>query len=160
MYHRDFSPVGLFVADGQESSPLNQDDGRGNFFLKPNGVFLVSSSGPRVVETSKYPAVSKDVRLATQSGPMLVTNGGIHPAFDPKSSSRLIRNGVGVSGNIVYFVISENPLTFHEFAVYFRDELHCEDALYLDGVVSGIYSADARRSDRRAALGPMLGIVE
>jgi uncharacterized protein YigE (DUF2233 family) len=160
MYHRDFSPVGLFVADGQERSPLNQDDGRGNFFLKPNGVFLVSSSGPRVVETSKYSALSKDVRLATQSGPLLVTNGGIHPAFDPKSSSRLIRNGVGVSGNIVYFVISENPLTFHEFAVYFRDELHCEDALYLDGVVSGIYSADARRSDRRAALGPMLGIVE
>lgn len=160
MYHRDYSPVGLLVIDGKEVSPLNREDGTGNFFLKPNGVFLVSASGPKVVETSAYAAISKDVRIATQSGPILLSNGKIHPVFNAKSSSRLIRNGVGVSGNVVYFVISEQPVSFYEMAVFFRDELHCRDALYLDGVVSGIYSADARRNDRRAALGPMLGIVE
>ncbi len=160
MYHRDFSPVGLLVVDGKEVSPLNQDDGDGNFFLKPNGVFLVSASGPNVVEASDYPALSKDVRLATQSGPLLVSRGTIHPAFNPHSSSRFIRNGVGVSGNKAFFVISKKPVTFYEFAVFFRDELDCQDALYLDGVVSGIYSLDLRRSDRNANLGPMLAVVE
>jgi len=160
MYHRDYSSVGLLVIEGKEISPLNRDDGSGNFFLKPNGVFLVSPSGPKVVETSAYAAASKGVRIATQSGPMLVSDNAIHPAFDPKSSSRLIRNGVGVSGNTIFFVISEKPVSFYEMAVFFRDELHCPNALYLDGVVSGIYSADARRNDRRAALGPILGILE
>lgn len=160
MYHRDFSPVGLLVIDGKERAPLNRDEGRGNFYLKPNGVFLVSPSGPSVVETSRYPAMSEGVLLATQSGPLLVSNGAIHPAFDPKSSHRRIRNGVGVSGKIAYFVISERPVTFHEFAVYFRDELHCSDALYLDGEVSGLYSVETGRSDRRANLGPMIGVVE
>lgn len=159
MYHRDFSPVGLLVIDGKERAPLNRDEGHGNFYLKPNGVFLLAPSGPNVVETSRYPAVSEGVLLATQSGPLLVSNGAIHPAFDPKSSHRRIRNGVGVSGKIAYFVISERPVTFHEFAVYFRDELHCSDALYLDGEVSGLYSAEMGRSDRRANLGPMIGVV-
>src|SRR5688500_11625352 len=40
MYHKDFSPVGLLVINGDEVSPLNLGTDAGNFFLKPNGVFL------------------------------------------------------------------------------------------------------------------------
>jgi len=159
MYRTDFSPVGLLVQDGREISPLNVADGTGNFFLKPNGVFFVSASGPRIVETTEYPALAHGVRLATQSGPLLVRNGVINPAFDAASTSRLIRNGVGISKDTIVFVISEQPINFYEFAVFFRDELQCRDALYLDGVVSSLYSVSLKRNDARADLGPIIGVV-
>lgn len=159
MYHQNFSPVGLLVKDGKQIFKLNQSDGIENFFLKPNGVFLVSDTGASVVESSEYPAVANGVRIATQSGPLLVRRGIIHPAFNQNSTSRLIRNGVGVTGGKAYFVISERPVTFYELAIFFRDTLLCQDALYLDGVVSGLYSIDLRRNDSNADLGPMIGGV-
>ncbi len=98
MYHADFAPVGLLVIDGQERAPLNLDSGFGNFFLKPNGVFLLNEAGARVIASSEYAALADGVRMATQSGPLLLRNRVIHPAFIPTSASRLIRNGVGVAG--------------------------------------------------------------
>ena len=159
MYNPDFSPVGLLVKDGREISPLNVADGTGNFFLKPNGVFFVSASGPRIVETTEYPGLAHDVRLATQSGPLLLRNGVVNPAFDVASTNRLIRNGVGISQNAILFAISEQPITFYEFAIFFRDELQCQDALYLDGVVSSLYSVNLKRNDSTADLGPIIGVV-
>lgn len=160
MYHADFSPVGLLVQDGKEKVPLNLDDGVGNFFLKPNGVFLVGKDGPQVVASPEYAKLAKGVRLATQSGPLLLRNGVIHPAFNPDSTSRHIRNGVGVVGNKAIFVISNHAVTFHEFAVFFRDTLKCRDALYLDGSVSSLFSRELGRHDAAAQLGPILGVVE
>jgi|SRR6185437_3450105 len=160
MFQRDFSPVGLFVQDGQQVAPLNQSDGTGNFFLKPNGVFLVSETGPRIVEASEYPAFAHGVRLATQSGPLLVRHGTLHPAISAASTSQLVRNGVGISGDTVIFVISEQPVNFYEMAIYFRDELHCPDALYLDGVVSSLYSIDLQRNDSKTDLGPIIGVIQ
>ena len=159
MFHPDFSPVGLLVQEGKQLSPLNLAEGRGNFFLKPNGVFLVTASGPGIVASTEYPALSRGVRLATQSGPLLVRHGVIHPAFSASSASRLIRNGVGVSGRHAVFVISEKPVTFYELARYFRDELKCPDALYLDGVVSSLHSAELGRSDVKVRLGPIIGVA-
>lgn len=159
MFHKDFSPVGLLVINGKQVSPLNLENGRGNFFLKPNGVFMISGSGPKVIESSEYPAVSSGVRIATQSGPLLLRDGKIHSGFSATATSRLLRNGVGVSGQKVFLVISEVPVTFYELAVFFRDDLHCPDALFLDGVVSSLYSPDMGRNDSRADLGPMLGII-
>src|SRR5687768_11649768 len=106
MYQRDLSPVGLFVADGKQSAPLNTTNGYGNFYLKPNGVFLISDAGARIVESSEYPGLSERVILATQSGPLLVRNGKIHPALNANSESRLTRNGVGVpSPDVAIFAI-------------------------------------------------------
>ena len=154
MYHADYSPVGLLIIDGVEYAPLNLADGVGNFFLKPNGVFFLSSTGAHVVAATEYPSVAKEVRLATQSGPLLLQQGQIHPAFQPQSRSRLIRNGVGVAGNKIFFVISEVPVNFYEFASFFRDKLHCNDALYLDGSISSLYSSYLQRHDRKSKLGP------
>ena len=43
---------------------------------------------------------------------------------------------------------------------YFRDVLHCQDALYLDGAVSSLYSPGLDRNDRWTDLGPLIGAVE
>lgn len=161
MFEPDYSPVGLFVSQGKELAPLNLHAGQGNFFMKPNGVFLVTAAGPRVVESSKYAADNTDVLLATQSGPLLVEHGAIHPGFSATSNSRAIRNGVGVRGaNTAVFVISDEPVTFYQLAAYFRDDLKCEDALYLDGVVSALFFPEQNRKDSKVDLGPMIGIVQ
>jgi uncharacterized protein YigE (DUF2233 family) len=161
MYHPDFAPVGLLVIDGREISPLNLGEGAGNFFLKPNGVFLQTAAGVRIIAAEQYPQLTEHVTLATQSGPMLLTRGRVHPKLDPYSKSRVIRNGVGVQGrDQAVFVISEQPMSLYEFAVLFRDRLQCSDALYFDGAVSSLLSVELRRSDRRAPLGPIIGVSE
>ena len=161
MYHRDYTAVGVSVADGKELSPLNTAIGVGNFFLKPNGVFLISERGARVVETSEYPRLKERVLLATQSGPLLVRGGRMHPAFKEGSENRLFRNGVGVpSPDVALFAISEAPVNFHEFATMFRDVLRCPDALFLDGTVSSLYAPKLKRNDFRIDLGPFIGVTE
>ena len=161
MYHGDFSAVGLSVSGGQQLTPLNTANGKGNFFLKPNGVFLVSETGARVVESSEYLRLRERAIIATQSGPLLVYGGEIHPAFNPSSESRLVRNGVGVSSpDVAIFAISEAPVNFHEFATLFRDTLHCPSALFLDGVVSSLHSSELKRSDSRMDLGPIIAVTE
>jgi len=158
MYEPDFSPVGLFVARAQELAPLNLRAGHGNFYTKPNGVFVVTSAGPRIIESAKYSQKLADVLLATQSGPLLVEHGVIHPRLS--AVSKFIRNGVGVTGSQVMFVISNEPVSLHELATYFKNDLNCEDALYFDGTVSALYSSELGRNDSTVDLGPIIGLVE
>lgn len=132
-----FTPCGLHAADGREDVPLNRLDGAGNFFLKPNGVFVIDERGARVVESSRYEGTLAATHLATQSGPMLVIDGAIHPQFNQGSSNRRVRSGVGVRApDRVVFAISREPVTFFEFATLFRERLGCQNALYLDGEIS------------------------
>ena len=141
MYRSDYSTVGLFVSDGHQTAPLNTNTGTGNFYLKPNGVFVVTKDGARVIDSAAYHNLSGRVVLATQSGPLLVLGGNLHPAFNSNSESRLLRNGVGIpSSEVALFVISEAPVTFYELATLFRDKLHCPDALFLDGTISSLYA--------------------
>ncbi len=124
-------------------------------------MFLLTASGVRIVESQQYPLLKERIMLATQSGPLLLTGGKIHPKLDPYSRSRVLRNGVGVQGrDQAVFVISEQPLSLYEFATLFRDRLQCSDALYLDGTVSSLSSVELRRNDRRAPLGPIIAVSE
>jgi uncharacterized protein YigE (DUF2233 family) len=162
MYRPDFSPVGLFVADGQELVPLNRHVGSGNFSQQPNGVFLVDGNSARVLATEDYGQEKPRAAFATQSGPMLVHAGEITTSevMNPKSQWRKIRNGVcAPSPAQVAFVISDEPVTFYEFAGLFRDRLHCREALYLDGTISSLYSPQLGRDDHWSDMGPMLGVI-
>ena len=161
MFHADCRPVGLMVIDGRERSPLNRASAPGNFFLQPNGVFLVDSNGPRVVATDEYRGFAPS--LATQSGPMLVHRGQIPSlaAFSAGSRSRRLRNGICVpQPGEVALAISEDAVTFREFSDYFIQELGCSEALYLDGSISSLYAPALKRADARAPLGPMLAVIE
>ncbi len=165
MYHPDMSPVGWLVSGAlgrvETVAPLNTDAGTGNFFLLPNGVFLLSKTRAFVLSTAEARAWTQPVVLATQSGPLLVHHGELHPALLPASTSRLVRNGVGVTaGGTVRFAISDEPVNFHEFARLFRDALQCPDALYLDGNISSLYAPQLQRHDKHAVLGPILAVVE
>jgi uncharacterized protein YigE (DUF2233 family) len=162
MYKPDLSPVGLFVVGSQELVPLNRHVGSGNFSQRPNGVFLVEGDSARVITTDDYDKERPKPSLATQSGPMLVHEGEITTSavMNPNSTSHKIRNGVCAPSPIaVLFVISESPVTFYEFASFFRDALHCREALYLDGSISSLYAPSLHREDRGSDMGPMLGVI-
>ncbi len=165
MFHPGFAPVGLFVDHGRTIGKLNLDDDEGNFFLKPNGVFAITETGAHVVESSQFPVLAavggiEKVQLATQSGPLLVIDGKLHPAFRAASESRLMRNGVGVvSAKRVVFAISNEPVNFHEFARLSRDGLGCANALFFDGSVSSVYTTQPEQHVIRFPLGPIIGII-
>ena len=161
MYHSDRSPVGLFRGEGGAEGRVVTAAGPGNFGMLPNGVFCVLDSGFTVVESRAFAAAPPDCRAASQSGPMLVIDGALHPRFLPESTSRFLRNGVGVSpdGERAYFVISDGAVSFHEFARAFRDGLGVEQALYFDGNVSRLYAPGLGRADSGRTLGPLVGLV-
>ncbi|MEM8850384.1 MAG: phosphodiester glycosidase family protein [Pseudomonadota bacterium] len=161
MYHQDRRPVGLYVEDGAQMAKLVTRDGPGNFGLLPNGVFCVAEAGARVIESRRFAADPPDCRHATQSGPMLVIDGALHPRFLPDSPSLKRRNGVGTTpdGRLVYFVISDEPVTFHEMGTLYRDVLGVRDALFLDGTVSRLFAPGIDRHDGGWPMGPMVAVT-
>lgn len=161
MYHRDRRPVGLYIEQGVEQARLITSDGPGNFGLLPNGVFCIRGARADVIETRRFAATQPDCDYATQSGPMLVIDGQLHPRFLPDSAFRNIRNGVGTSadGRRVVFAISETPVTFHEFGTLYRDVLGLPQALYFDGRVSRLYAPEIGRNDLGLPLGPMVAVL-
>lgn len=162
MYHEDRSPVGLYVENGIEERGIVASAGPGNFGLLPNGVFCIQDGRADVIETLTFVRRKPACRFATQSGPMLVIDGDLHPRFLENSSSRYVRNGVGTSpdGQRITFAISNQTVTFHAFARLFRDELGIDQALYLDGRVSRLHAPELGRSDPGFWLGPIIGVVE
>lgn len=161
MYHQDRTPVGLFIEKGREITPLADGGTYGNFGLKPNGVFCFGQNRLAVIETEAFRHKKPECEYATQSGPMLVIDGKLHPRFLKNSDSRYIRNGVGVSadGSRAWFVISDVQVTFYEFGTLFRDHLKTPNALYFDGKVSRLYAPDLDRSDSGFPLGVIVGTV-
>lgn len=162
MYHGDRSPVGLYLEGGQEVQGLITSAGPGNFGLLPNGVFCIRAGRADVIETMRFKREAPDCRDASQSGPMLVIDGKLHPRFLPDSTSRYVRNGVGTSadGARVVFAISNNAVTFHEFGRLFRDALNLPQALYFDGNISRLHAPALGRSDAGFPMGPIVGVVE
>jgi uncharacterized protein YigE (DUF2233 family) len=149
--------IGLLVEDGREIKALNRRKGGGNFHLLPNGVFLVRKDGTAAVVTSEEYQPADDVTFATQSGPMLLIDGKLHPKFDADGQSRYIRNGVGVAPDgTATFVISDDLVSFGKLARFFRDRVRARDALYFDGSVSSLWDPAAGRQDSFVELGPMV----
>lgn len=161
MFDESLRPVGLYIEDGTLKKKLNRRNGSGNFHLKPNGVFWIDGGKAGVSETEAFAKSGRKPDYATQSGPMLVIDGRIHPKISPDGTSFKIRNGVGVTrdGQVV-FAMSEGGVTFHDFARLFRDRYDCSNALFLDGSISGLYSEELGQRGGYLPLGPMVGAYE
>ena len=161
MYRPDRSPVGLYVENGHQTNGLQRKASSGNFGLQPNGVFCIGADGFQVAETLAFDAARPDCRYATQSGPMLVIGGKLHPKFMAGAPSVNIRNGVGVSadGRTAFFVISDDLVNFDLFARFFRDGLGVPNALFLDGTISRLYAPELGRDDFGFPMGPIVGLV-
>lgn len=162
MFDGDGNPIGYYVEDGRRLGMLNRNEGPGNFHMLPNGVFFGSAEvGWRVMTADDFAAEIEDrPQFATQSGPMLVVDGEVHPDFESDGTSRKIRNAVGVDqAGRALFVISEAPLSFGKLARFYRDVLRADNALFLDGTVSQLWDPSHTRLDTGAPIGPLI-VVE
>ena len=161
MYGEDGRPIGLAIVDGKQVRAINRRTGGGNFHLMPNGVFQVRRDGRSEVVTTANWKPSPDIRIATQSGPMLVIDGKLHPAFDHDGRSRHIRNGVGTGPDgRTRFVISEDPVSLGKFARFVRDAVNSPNALFFDGAVSALWDPANHRRDVTVPLGPMIVVFK
>lgn len=161
MFDDDGDPIGYYVEDSERLKTLNTQDGEGNFHLDPNGVFFGSGETWEIRTTADFLAnVADRPEFGTQSGPMLVIDGELHPEISTDGDSRLIRNGVGIDAQgRAHFVISNAPISFGKLARFYRDELSVGNALYLDGSVSALWNPSTGRLDTGAAIGPLI-VVE
>ncbi|MEZ5695980.1 MAG: phosphodiester glycosidase family protein [Sphingomonadaceae bacterium] len=162
MFNGEGKPIGYYVEASQRLKELNRNDGPGNFHLKPNGVFYGSGGSWRIRTSDDFFAkVGDRPQFGTQSGPMLVIDGKLHPEITDDGPSKAIRNGVGVDAKgRAHFVISEEPLSFGKIARYFRDELKTPNALFLDGNVSALWDPASDRMDSRAPIGPLIVVTK
>lgn len=160
MYHADFQAVGLYVEKGKQKTKLNEATGEGNFFMQPNGVLAWNTQHAVIQNTTKYKQHGFKALYATQSGPMLLSKNQINPRFLPNSTSLKIRNAVGIKEQKLYFVMSQQPVSFYQLAQFFKDKLNISDALYLDGSISSLYVAESNRNDHYFKLGPIVAVVD
>lgn len=161
MFGDDGMPIGYYVANSQRLHELNTGTGDGNFYMKPNGVFFGTGDKWEIRTADDFlKSVGDRPDFGTQSGPMLVVDGKIHPEITNDGPSRLVRNAVGIDDKgRAHFVISNAPLSFGKLARFFRDELKVKNALYLDGTVSALWNPATDRLDSGAPIGPII-VVE
>jgi len=159
MFNKDFSPQGLFIQNKKTFTDLDTSEGNGNFYLKPNGVFyLTTDNVPFICKTKDFTDNGK-IKYATQSGPMLVIDGQIHSAFKNGSTNLNIRNGVGIlTDNRIVFAMSKKEINFYDFAKYFQS-LGCKNALYLDGFVSRTYLPEKSWTQTDGNFGVIIGLT-
>lgn len=156
IFEPNVKPTGLFRNNGVTMTALNTATGDGNFYKRPNGVFFGDDHAVGLATTDAFVSHSPTL-FATQSGPMLVIHGRIHPEFDRYGVMGKTRNGVGVRDpQTAYFVISEDEVSLAKIARLFRDVLGCRDALYLDGGISSLWVPGDGRRDSHSLLGPMI----
>lgn len=161
MYGDDLKAVGYYVENGERLSELDRGTGEGNFYMQPNGVFFGSDGSWRVLASDTFfNTVGDRPQFGTQSGPMLVIDGKLHPDIQDDGPSKAIRNGVGVDASgKAHFVLSGGPVSFGQLARFFRDELKVSNALYLDGQVSSLWDPATGRQDK-GRVGPIIVVTK
>lgn len=162
MFGDDLRALGYYVEKGARLKELDRTEGSGNFYMKPNGVFFGNAgSGWRVLGSNTFfNTVGDRPQFGTQSGPMLLIDGKLHPEVQDDSPSKAIRNAVGVSADgKAHFVISDAPVSFGQLARYYRDVLKVPNALYLDGAISSLWDPAGGRMDG-GRVGPIIVVTK
>ena len=160
MFKKDHSPQGLYIEDFVTKAQLDTSEGNGNFYLKPNGVFFISADNKSYICKTQDFKYVKNVKYATQSGPMLLVDGEINSLFTEGSKNLNIRNGVGIlPNNKIIFAMSKTEINFYDFAKFFKEK-GCKIALYLDGFVSRTYLPEQKWTQTDGDFGVILGVTE
>ena len=152
------SPIGLLISKNNEIAKINYNDGNGNFFLKPNGFFAITNDDAIISESTNFKNYSGIIN-AVQSGPMLMSDDVINPQFNQSSVNKNIRSGVGIitenNSKFLLFSISTVPVSFYEFASFYKNNYNCSNALCLESVNSVMYykNIDINTDDLKKTVG-------
>jgi uncharacterized protein YigE (DUF2233 family) len=160
MYGDDLKAIGYYVQNGERLKELNRAEGEGNFYMKPNGVFFGSDAKWQVLGSNTFfNTIGDRPQFGTQSGPLLLVDGKLHPEVQDDGPSKAIRNAVGVDASgKAHFVISDAPVSFGQLARYYRDVLKVKNALYLDGAISSLWDPAKGRMDK-GRVGPIIVVT-
>ena len=160
MFEPNNFPKGLYIENFNILKKIDTLAGKGNFYLKPNGIFYLTRNKDAEIIEKKSFRNNPDIHYATQSGPLLLINGKVNPIFKKDSKNINIRNGVGIlkNGNVI-FIMSKIEVNFYNFASIFR-QLGCNKALYLDGFVSRTYCPEEKWVQKDGSFGVMIGVTE
>lgn len=158
----DGQPLGYFVENGERRTLLTLRAEAGAFAGQAGGVFFGEATGSWQVREAQAFAAETEERphFATQSTPLLVIDGEVHPAIPHDSANRSTRSGVGVDvRGRALFVISDEPVSMGKLARLYRDVLNVTDALCLGGAGAQVWDPAAGRMDEGPAFGPLI-VVE
>jgi uncharacterized protein YigE (DUF2233 family) len=166
IYGTNNQPLGLLISPRGKRHELNTGVGRGNFSWD-SAVFQAFADGTASIVPARTWQPNPRVTAATQSGPQLAFSGKINQSFRPQSQWSFTRTAVGVDlsdPHLVHLVVSRDPVTLFELATFMVSELHCSEALHLDGDLSAFYIPSASGtfvfSDPGPRLVTVLSVVE
>ncbi len=164
MFEANGAPVGLLISGQKQINKINlKKDLPGNFYSMKNAIFYVDIDGKYYVKNSisfneKFKNKYQEILYATQSGPILTSEGKINKDFSENSTNKLIRNGIGVvensKNNIAIFIIAQTPCSFFDMASLFKN-LGCDNSMYLDGSVSRLFYKHSNNIKEKPKSGDM-----
>jgi len=142
IFDKGFSHLGLMVQNNVQLSELNTNEGEGNFFFQPNGVFFIVDGQAQILSTEDYAVSEPSPKLAFQSGPLLIIDSTVNPDFSADSESRFTRGGICfTTSEEIVLAVSLEKMSLYEFSEGLL-ELNCTNVLYLDGTITGYIFAD------------------
>lgn len=155
MYGDHFSALGLYVENGRVISKLSVCRHKtSDNFGQSQGIFAITKAGKAKIVPVSQCNVS-EYKYAVEVAPMVVINGKINPKLT-KSKSIDFRAGYGIlPDGKVLFVITQDAITFQQFAQMFVDK-GCTTAAYIDGGYDNFYWTPTHPS--RCCFGVMVGV--
>jgi len=87
----------IFSYNHDNIKTIRLKNGKGNFYLKPNGVFFINNSKANIFSSDEFSKLAIEPSFAIQSGPLLIQNSKINSSFLPDSKSKFIRNAIGIN---------------------------------------------------------------
>ena len=166
MFEESQKPLGLYIENKKEVVSLNEKDPNDdNFYLMPNGVFFVDTANHAFIKETKdfkkeYSKKMKSIKLATQSGPLLLNNNEIHKEFQKNSTNNKVRNGIGIINHSKVVIGYSDNVNFYNLSKIFKDFFNCKNALFLDGAISKMYLHDLKPTELGGNFGPILSVSE
>jgi len=141
IYGTDNRPLGLLISPKGKLHNVSTTAGSGNFSWD-SAVFQISDDGTASIVPARSWQDNPHTIAATQSGPQLASSGKINQSFQPQSKWSFRRTSIGIDQSnrrLVRLVVSREPVTLFELATFMVKELHCSEALHLDGDLSAFY---------------------
>lgn len=155
MYGSYYTPIGLYVENGKvvHKATIARKGDNSNFGMQQCIFAITWQDKAKIVPISQRN--TSEYKHAVQVAPMVVVNGKINPKLT-KSKSIDFRAGYGIlpNGNVL-FLITQDAVTFQQFAQLFVDR-KCINAAYIDGGYDDFYWTPTH--ERHCDFGIMVGV--
>jgi uncharacterized protein YigE (DUF2233 family) len=142
----DNRPLGLLITPKGKEHDVARVASRSGNFSWDTAVFEIRNNDLASIVLARDWHENPSAIAATQSGPRLATADSVNPDLPPHAPSTYSRTAIGIdrsSRATIHIAVSRDPVTLFELASFMVSELHCSEALHLDGSLSAFYVPSA-----------------